>query len=211
MTPRLVQHRLRKIARIGLALLAISAGHVANADTIVFSDNFEDGSVSDWTKSTNFGGITTIVATGTSHTGQFGLEASLDVPPSSGNDLFVRASHDFVAPVTATYKLDLWARSTSCSGCVISYDILVDGISLARTTAPSAFEQRTFSLSGLTSGTHSLTLGMFTTSASSGHFFSSFDDVVISTLAPIPELSTFSLLAAGLALFVIFKRFSIRN
>jgi hypothetical protein len=206
MTCTTAWNRFLKIAQMGLALSALIVGPAANAGTIVFSDDFEDGLVNDWNKSTNFGGTTAIVASGTSHTGNFGLETYLEVPPLSGTDLYVRASHDFLAPVAGDYILNLWARSTSCNGCTISYDVIVDGTSLARSTAPTAFEERTFSLEGLAAGPHTITLGMFTTLAVSGHFFSSFDDVVISTSAPVPELPTFALLAAGLVLVRLVQR-----
>jgi|JI10StandDraft_1071094.scaffolds.fasta_scaffold159787_2 hypothetical protein len=190
-----------KASRWVLTLAALSVAPSAFADTVVFSDDFEDGSVADWTRSTNFGGTTVIAASdGKSHTGLFGLETFLEVPPLSGSNLFVRATRTFVAPVAADYTLNLWAKSTACSGCTISYDVLVDGTSLTRTFAPSAFEERSFVLAGLTAGAHTLTLGMFTTLAVSGHFYSAFDDVVISTAAPVPEVSSLALLTTGLLL-----------
>ncbi len=183
-----------------IASAALAATPTAQATTTVFSDTFESGSASSWTKSTNFAGTTSVIASAKSHTGLFGLETFLEVPPQSGSNLFVRASHEFTAPVSATYTLDLWARSTPCSGCTISYDVLVDGVSLARTFAPTGFEQRTFSLPGVAAGAHTLTLGMFTTQAVSGHFFAAFDDISISTAAAVPEPETYALLLAGLGL-----------
>ena len=82
----------------------------------------------------------------------------------------------------------------------MSYDVLVDGGSLTRTFAPTAFEARSFTLTGLAAGTHTLTLGMHTTNASSGRFNASFDDVRISTTAPIPEPGTWALMLGGLGL-----------
>ena len=183
------------------ALLAIVIGFLAtapaNGATVVFADTFEDGSVSDWIKSTNFAGTSAITASAKAHSGAFGLETYLEVPPPSGTNLFVRASHGFVAPVTATYPLDLWARSTICSGCVISYDVILDGASLARTSV-STYQQRSFILNGLSAGAHTLTLGMFTTVAHTGHFFAAFDDVSISTVVAVPEPAGYLMLLAGL-------------
>jgi hypothetical protein len=80
------------------------------------------------------------------------------------------------------------------------FEVFVDGQSLASDgTAPNAFVARSYSLTGLAAGTHTLTLGTSTNAASSGRFQASFDDVRISTLAPIPEPASAALLAIGLA------------
>ena len=85
-------------------------------------------------------------------------------------------------------------------GCTISCDVIVDGNSLTRTFAPDGFEQRSFTLTGLTVGSHDLTPGIFTTNASSGRFNASFDDVVISgDVAETPEPASVLLLAGTLA------------
>jgi hypothetical protein len=79
------------------------------------------------------------------------------------------------------------------------FEVFVDGLQLASDgSAPNAFVARSYSLAGLTAGLHTLTLGMSTTGASSGRFQASFDDVQITTLAPIPEPAGAALLLLGL-------------
>ena len=190
--------RILRTTLLAAALAATTSG--ASAATTVFSDNFDDGDVSDWVKSTNYGGSSVVTVRGDSFVSPgFALYTYLDAPPGGGS-LVVRASHDFFAPVAGDYLLELSARSSPCSGCTMSYDVLVDGGSLTRTFAPSAFEARSFTLTGLAAGTHTLTLGMHTTNASSGRFNASFDDVVISTTAPIPEPGAWALMLGGLGL-----------
>ena len=184
------------------ALISIGLASAANAaGTTVFADSFDDGNVADWTIS-NSSNVTVpqvIVRTDSFVSGTGSLWTFFDAPSGGSGPGTVRASHAFNAPVTATYTLSLWARSAPCSGCTMSYDVLVDGVSLTRSFAPSAFEQRSFTLTGLTAGTHTLTLGMHTTAASSGRFQASFDDVSITTLAPVPEPDTLAMMLAGLA------------
>lgn len=158
----------------------------ATAATVVFSDNFDDGNVSDWTASTN--GPATPVVTVRSDSfvsGPYSLWTYFNAPPG-GSNLVVRASHAFTAPVMADYLLELSARSAPCQGCTMSYDVLVDNVLLTRKFFPNAFEARSFTLSGLAAGAHTLTLGIHTTGASNGRFQASFDDVRISTTAPVP-------------------------
>ena len=193
--------------RVALAAAVLAATtSAASAATIVFSDDFDDGDVSDWVKSTNYGGSSVVTVRSDSFVSSgFALYTYLDAPPG-GTNLVVRASHDFFAPVAGDYLLELSARSSPCSGCTMSYDVLVDGGSLARTFAPTAFEARSFTLTGLAAGTHTLTLGMHTTNASSGRFNASFDDVRISTTAPIPEPGTWALMLGGLGLLTATAR-----
>lgn len=88
----------------------------------------------------------------------------------------------------------------------MSYDVIVDGVSLDRKFQPDSFEARSFVLTNLAPGTHTLTLGMHTTNASSGRFNASFDDVVISTTAPVPEPGTVAMFLAGLGLLTLAAR-----
>jgi len=169
-----------------MAALGISAATPAGA-TVVFSDGFDDGDVSDWSKTTNYAGTTAVSIRNDLFVSPSGaLFVYLDAPPG-GSALNVRASHGFNAPVAGDYTLGLSARSAPCDGCTISYDILVDGVLLDRRSAASAFDGRNFSLNGLTAGAHTLTLGMFTIVAFAGRFNASFDDVVIATAATAPE------------------------
>lgn len=177
-------------------LLGLGSSSFALGAVVVFSDNFDDGDVTDWTKTTNYGGPTFVTADTTEFVlPSYSLETYLE-PGPSGSDLYVRASHDFSAPVASDYSLNLWARSRDCSGCVISYDVLVDGVLLDRVNQEVDFEQRSFLLSGLAPGTHTLSLGMYTTNASSGRFYAKFDDVVISQV-PLPAAAWLFISALG--------------
>ena len=186
------------------AALMLAAAMPAQADTVVFADSFDDGNVADWSV-TNSGNITVpqvIVRTDSFVSGPGALWTFFDAPSGGTGAGFVRASHGFNAPVTATYTLDLWASSSPCSGCTMYFDVLLDGNSLTRDgTSPNAFVARSFNLGTLGAGLHTLTLGMYTDAAFGGRFNASFDDVRISTTAPIPEPGTAALMLAGLGLF----------
>lgn len=192
--------RTTVVHRMLAAFTLTLAAPVASAATTVFSDNFDDGDVSDWTLTTNYAGTTFLGVRDDAFVSPgFALYTYLQAPPG-GIQLVVRGSRTFEAPVAGDYVLDLFARSSPCGGCTISYDVLVNGVSLDRKFAPDAFEARSFALTGLAAGEHTLTLGIHTTNASSGRFSASFDDVVISTTAPIPEPGTWALMAGGLGL-----------
>jgi len=181
-----------------VSLMILLSTPVSLLAAIVFSDNFGDGDVTDWTKTTNHTGTNAVtVRTDSVVSADYALYTYLIAPPG-GVDLIVHASHDFLAPVFADYTLDLWARSSPCSGCTISYDVLVDGVSLDRKFAPNTFEARSFDLTGLSAGNHTLTLGIYTTNASSGNFNASFDDVTISTTSAVPVPAALWLFASGL-------------
>ncbi len=186
---------------VGLAAAAMPTYAFADTGTTVFTDSFDDGDVSDWvvSKSSNITVPQVIVRTDSFISGPGALWTFFDAPTGGTGAGFVRATHSFIAPVAADYTVDLWARSVPCSGCTIFFDVLVDGQSLARDgTAQGAFAQRSFGLPGLTAGEHMLTLGMYTTAASSGRFQATFDDVRISTLAPVPEPGAVWLMLGGL-------------
>jgi hypothetical protein len=178
--------------------LALLVQPMAAAAAIVFSDNFDDGDVSDWSMATNHGGTTAVTVRSDSVVSpSFALFTYLE-PPPAGNDLYVHAYRDFLAPVTAVYSLDLWARSSPCSGCTISYEVLLDSNSIDRRSTPNAFEARAYDLGTLVAGTHRLSLGIYTTNASSGRFNASFDDLIVSTAAAVPAPATLALGALGL-------------
>lgn len=178
---------------IGLAFGAASA-----SATLVFSDNFDDGDVSDWVKSTNYGGPTFVETNGTAVSGQ-SLFTYLTAPPG-GTNLVVWATKSFNAPVAGDYVLSLFAVSTACDGCTVSYDIFVDAgaTHTSRTHHTAGFQLVEIDLNGLAAGSHELTLGVHTTNASSGTFGARFDNVEVSTQAEIPEASTLAALAGGL-------------
>lgn len=194
---------------VGLAA-AMPAHALVDIGTTVFSDSFDDGDVSDWVVSSS-GNITVPVVevrTDSVVSGPGALWTYFNAPSGGTGAGFVRATHSFVAPVTADYTLDLWARSAPCSGCTMYFDVLVDGQRLTRDAdAKNGFSQRSFSLTALAAGQHQLTLGMYTSGASNGRFQASFDDVRISTLAPVPEPAAVWLMLGGLvALGVVARR-----
>lgn len=193
--------RLGAGALIGLAV-AMPAHALVEIGTTVFSDSFDDGDVSDWvvSSSSNITGPVVAVRTNSFVSGPGALWTYFLAPSGGTGAGYVRATHTFTAPVTADYTLDLWARSAPCGGCTMFFDVLVDGRSLANDgSAENGFVQRSFSLTALAAGQHELTLGMYTTGASSGRFQASFDDVRISTLAPVPEPAAAWLMLGGLA------------
>jgi len=174
--------------------------------TVIFTDNFDDGDVSDWTKFSNFGGTTNVTVRGdTFVSAGYSLYTYLSAPPT-GSALTVQASHGFTAPSAGDYTLTLWAKSDPCSGCTISYDVIVDGVRLDRKQQTGAFEYRTIYLSNLASGAHTLTLGMFTTVAINGTFSASFDDVSIVTGTPEPSSALLMISGLGVLGAALRKR-----
>jgi hypothetical protein len=196
--------------RAASAAVLLLAATAAQALTVVFADSFDDGSVSDWATSSSANVTAPVVAVRTDSfvSGPGALFAYFDAPGGGTGAGFVRATHSFTAPVSGDYQLDLWARSSPCQGCTMSFDVLVDGVLLQRDgTAPADFAHRSYNLTGLAGGAHTLTLGMFTDGASNGRFNASFDDVTISTEAAlVPEPAAWSLLLAGLLAGVALRR-----
>jgi hypothetical protein len=195
-------------AALALGLVGLSG--TASAAT-VFSDNFEDGDVSDWSvsRSVNISLPVLAIRTDSVHAGTSALWTYFDAPNGGTGAGYVRASHDFTAIAGATnFMLELWARSSPCQGCTMYFDVLVDGQQLAHDgSAQSNFTERTFSLGTLATGTHTLTLGMYTDAASSGRFNATFDDVVISAnIAAVPEPESYAMLLAGLGLVSMIAR-----
>ncbi len=172
-------------------MLATSAGAVT-----VFSDDFEDNDDSDWVFSTNYGaGVSGFDPATNGFLGTF-----IDAPPG-GNDLIARGTRTLTL-LAGNYTLDLDALSVPCSGCVISYDIIFDGNLLLRDPSFGAVEHRSFNLGALAAGNHTITLGMHTTTAQSGHFQATFDNVVLdgSDLVqpnPVPEPATWAMMLTG--------------
>ena len=174
-------------ACVGLSAMA------ANATTIVFSDNFDDGDVPDWTKTDNSAGsVNSFVTTTTALPpgSGFAMLVGFNAPPG-GSNVEVRATNTFNAPVAGDYDLDFLASNRLCSGCIMSYDVLLNGSSLGRFQVASNTEvfARHIDLDGLAAGAHTITLGFHTTGASSGGFTATFDNVEISTqesVVPVP-------------------------
>jgi hypothetical protein len=198
----------RVVASCAGAVLALAAAWPAQAVTLVFADSFDDGDVSDWSvsKSANVSAPVVSVRTDSFHSGPGALWTYFDAPGGGTGAGFVRATHSFTAAVAGDYFLDLWARSSPCSGCTMYFDILVDGVQLLHDgTSQSGFSQRTLTLAGLSAGVHTLTLGMFTDGASNGRFQASFDDVSITTNA-VPEPASVAMMLAGAAALAALRR-----
>lgn len=176
----------------------------ATATTIVFSDDFDDGDVSDWTKTDNAGGSVNSFVTTTAALppgSGFAMLVGFNAPPG-GTNVEVRATNSFTAPVAGDYDLNFLASNRVCQGCVMSYDVLLNGSSLGRFQVASntnVFAHH-IDLNGLAAGTHTFTLGFHTTNASSGGFTATFDNVEISTqesVVPVPGALVGGLTALG--------------
>ncbi|MBX3486182.1 PEPxxWA-CTERM sorting domain-containing protein [Phenylobacterium sp.] len=175
------------------ALSAAALGAQAQAATVVFSDDFDAGVGPEWVFTTNYGGTAGIDAGGI-------LGPYINAPPGGG-DLTARATRTLTL-LAGDYTLDLDAWALVCQGCTISYDVLFDGVSLTRTAGTNTFQSRSFDLGALSAGTHTITLGMHTTNASSGHFLAKFDNVVLTgdnLVAGVPEPATWGLMILGFA------------
>jgi PEP-CTERM motif len=198
--------------RILIHLLFIAAVFVTTLPSsmanVIFLDNFDDGDVSDWTVSSLYPGTPmAMVRTDSFVSPSYALYTNF-VTPTSSTDYDFQANHVFTAPTAGNYILTLWARSSTCAACIVSYEIRVDGVSLTRTFA-NDFEFRSFALNSLTAGAHTLSLGGYTTNSSRGIRSASFDDVMIESAAEAnttPEPASFGLLLAGLGLLGIARR-----
>lgn len=181
-------------AAIAAAGLLAMMGGSAQASTLVFADDFNDGDFSDWTFSTNYGAGTSGLDPASGRLGPY-----INAPPG-GLELTARASRS-LALLAGDYTLDLDALSVPCGGCVLSYDVLFDGVLLARTASLGVLQHRQFDLGSLTSGAHTLTLGMHTTYAQAGHFLAQFDNVALtadlSSVSPAPEPGAWALMILG--------------
>jgi len=159
---RISTKRNASMLRCALLLACSAVTSVASANSVVFSDKFDDGDVSDWSVQTNASGNSDVAAQPESFVSpDFSLLVYLDAPPA-GSNLFATATTTFIAPVSGEYLLDLYARSAFCDICQILYEIFVDGTHLTRTPAPFGFESRTYALPRLAAGAHTLGLGIHT-------------------------------------------------
>ena len=103
----------------------------------VFSDDFEDADISDWTFSDNgFGSniITQDTVVASDGTRQFpgssrAMRMELNPNGTAVGSTVVRATREITIGSGGEYTLDLLAASTPCSGCVISYDVIFGPVS----------------------------------------------------------------------------------
>jgi hypothetical protein len=186
--------------------LALVVPHASAS--IIFEDNFDDGDVSDWvlSSSPSLTTATLVADSSTFVSADYSLEPLLIASPGGdqGNSLFVRASHSFVT-AAGDYSLTFSAMSATCGGCTIYYQALVDGTAVTGLPGifATSFQSNSYNLTGLAAGSHTLTLGMFTTAALNGSFYAHFDDVLITGEAPAetPEPATFLMTGAVALLF----------
>lgn len=179
------------LAGLCAAVLTTVAATQAGA-TVVFSDNFNDNDVSDWSFSTNYEGGAGLDAGGI-------LGPYINAPPGRNSELIARGSRT-INLTAGSYALSLDALSVPCSGCTISYDVLFDNALLTRTASNGAWQSRSFDLGALSAGSHTITLGMHTTLAFSGHFLAQFDNVVLdqtSTGSSAPEPGIWAMMLIG--------------
>ena len=173
------------------AALAAAVSVEAQAATIVFADDFNDNDVSDWSFASNH------AVAGTDTGGILG--PYINAPPG-GSNLTARASRTLTL-LAGDYTLSLDAFAIVCQGCTVSYDVIFDGVSLTRTAGTNVFQARTFDLGSLAAGDYTLTLGMHTTNASSGHFLAKFDNVVLTgdnlVTGGVPEPGAWALMILG--------------
>lgn len=163
----------------------------AQASQVVFADDFDDNDVSDWAFTTNHGGVAGLDTAGI-------LGPYIDAPPG-GVNLVARASRTLTL-LAGLYSLDFDVFTVDCSGCTISYDVLLNGALLTRTATFGATVHRQLDLGALDAGDHVLTLGMHTTNAASGHFLARFDNVVLTgdqLQGGVPEPSAWAMMILG--------------
>jgi hypothetical protein len=185
------KHLLGAAALLASAMLATSAGAV-----VVYSDDFNDNDDSDWVFSTNFSGAAGLDPPTNNYLGPF-IE-----PPPAGVDLIARGTKTLTL-LAGDYTLHVDALSVPCGGCTISYDVLFDGALLQRAASFGSVHNLTFILGARPAGSHTITLGMHTTNASSGHFLATFDNVVLegaNLVQPtpgVPEPATWAMMLTG--------------
>jgi len=191
--------------KFALGFLAAVACVGAQA-SVVFQDDFESGLV-DWSASSNYDGDTGIaLRSDFVHGGANALNTFLDHPLDAGaiSNKYVRASHEFTVTDAGDYLLELWATNTS-----LGYEVLVDDLLVGTLQSSAVYEQVSHVLSGLSAGTHTLSLGLFVgTGTTGGLYTASFDDVSISSIGGgvVPEPQSLALVLAALAATAALRR-----
>jgi hypothetical protein len=213
MDPQRLPGRCFAVARVFLAAVALASAASSSALTVVFADDFEDGNVGDWSEAAQFPEIASVFTSTRHHSGSFGLGVSINVSPSMPFS-FASASREFIAPAAGDYYLDLWVRTDEASMSSLMsaamYTVRVDNRGIAARISSQTFRHVTFVLDNLSTGAHTLSLGVVNTFPSFGDlsnwrgglYSAFFDDVSIATTAqaPIPEPGTQGLLASALCL-----------
>jgi hypothetical protein len=164
-----------------------SASTASNgADTFVLYDDFNSGSVSDWTLSSSCGTGARVANSSVYHSSPYSLQNYFTGRCGAG---YSYSSRSFTAPVNGTYAVDFYAKSMGCSGCTVSARLFFDNSQLFTQSISGALQAGTVA-SSLTAGTHTVKVGMYTTNAFSGTFQAYFDDIhVRKTASPAPTYS----------------------
>ncbi|MCX6712905.1 MAG: DUF2341 domain-containing protein, partial [Candidatus Vogelbacteria bacterium] len=164
-----------------------SASTASNgADTFVLYDDFNSGSVSDWTLSSSCGTGVRAANSSVYHSSPYSLQNYFTGRCGAG---YSYSSRSFTAPVNGTYAADFYAKSMGCSGCTVSARLFFDNSQLYSQSISGAIQAGSVS-SSLTAGTHAVKVGMYTTNAYSGTFQAYFDDIhVRKTASPVPTYS----------------------
>lgn len=184
-----------RLAAVAGVLLGSAQAHAAT----VFSDNFNDNDVSDWTLTTNYAGTAGIDAGGV-------LGPYINAPPGSNSHIFAQASKTMLL-TGGDYMLSFDAFSPTCSGCTISYVVTLNGVAEYSHASNGVWDiGRNVNLGPLTTGMYTLGFAMETTNAIAGHFVADFDNVVLDRqeyAAPggaVPEPSAWALMILGFGL-----------
>lgn len=151
--------------RAALAAVLLVAPGAASALTI-YENDFETGDITDFvlTEATVATGLSAdFIAVDSPAIGDGALRVALTKQQNTGNDLnpIARVTAEIFVPVAASdYVLDISARTSVCNGCVVSYDVLMDGGLLERDADTAAFAAESYALGFLSVGVHLLTLGV---------------------------------------------------
>lgn len=200
---------MKTTAAIALAASLAAAG-TARAD-LVFQDGFEAG-LSDWYIAASYDGDTFLqLRSDLVHGGAGAMQVGMDHPSDASvvSNRYVRAVREFTLADSGDYLLDLWALNSACSGCGLSFEVLLDDALVLQQTSVDSYQQVSQLLSGLGAGTHTLALGMFVASAGPGIYSASFDDVTLSTVAgggSLPEPTSWALVLAALGAGAALRR-----
>lgn len=181
--------------KVVMSVLALALSAAPSPAATILSKDFNDGDLSAWYIQTNYVGSVG-KEIDTSINGSNDLGVYLNAPPG-GLALNVRANLDFITTSVTNANLSFLALTVPCTGCTISYQAWIDFVVVASGSTNGAVANNSISLGNLSAGSHTLTLAMLTSNASSGHFLAEFDNVLIAGDAAVAETP----LPAALPLF----------